>query len=75
LNTRWGELENRVKLSRDGIKDTYHDQIVHLREQSKVAMAKLDEVKTASEHGWEVMVTEMDNIRDAFSHAFRNTKS
>ncbi len=46
-----------------------------LRAQSKVAVAKLDEIKAAGEDSWENMVTEMEKVRDAFKHSFHYFKS
>ena len=53
----------------------YKEQIDDLRKQSKVAIAKLDEMKTAGEETWESMVDEMEKVRDAFKHSFNYFKS
>ena len=45
------------------------------REMYKEEMAKLDDMKTASEETWEAMVTEMEKVRDAFTHSFHYFKS
>ena len=46
-----------------------------LREQSKLAKGKLVELKAAGEDKWEAMVTEMEKIRDAFTHSLNYFKS
>ncbi len=46
-----------------------------LRQQSQLALAKLDELRTAGEDTWETMVAEMEKIRDAFTHSFHYFKS
>ena len=46
-----------------------------LRQQSDLAVAKLEELKTAGEDSWEKMVAEMEKIRDAFVHSFSYFKS
>ena len=49
--------------------------MVKVRHESKLAMAKLDEMKVAGEESWDKMVAEMDKIRDAFIHSFHYFKS
>lgn len=46
-----------------------------LRQQSDLAVAKLEELKAAGEDSWEKMVAEMEKIRDAFIHSFSYFKS
>jgi len=46
-----------------------------LRQQSKLAVTKLDELKVAGDDGWEILVAEMEQIRDAFVHSFSYFKS
>jgi hypothetical protein len=46
-----------------------------LREQSRLAGAKLDEMRAAGEDNWEKMKAEMEKVRDAFTHSFRYFKS
>ncbi len=74
MNTRLSELEARVQQSSNELTAGYHKQIASMQAQSQAAMAKLDELKTAGENGWEGMVHEMDKVRDAFSHAFSKFK-
>jgi hypothetical protein len=46
-----------------------------LRDRSKVAAGKLEELKAAGEDRWETMVVEMNELRDAFVHSFHHFKS
>jgi len=50
-------------------------EMTKLRHQSKLAVAKLDELKAAGEDGWDAMVAEMEKMRDAFTHSFHYFKS
>ena len=56
-------------------RDMYKAEMAKLQDQSKQAVAKLGEMKTASEETWESMVAEMDKVRDAFTHSFHYFKS
>ncbi len=73
------ELEakmNRVEAkAKEDALDKYQEEIGKLRKQSKLAVAKLEELKAASEETWESMVTEMEKVRDAFVHSFHYFKS
>ena len=57
------------------VRDAYRDEIDKLRELSASAIAKLDELKAIAEDSWEIMVAEMEEVRDAFTHSFRYFKS
>lgn len=75
LNGKMGELEAKTKEAKEDARDKYKSEMAKLRQQSQVAFAKLDELKAASEDSWETMVTEMDKIRDAFTHSFHYFKA
>lgn len=49
--------------------------LCRLRDRSKVAAGKLEELKAAGEDRWEAMVVKMDQLRDAFVHSFHHVKS
>ena len=53
----------------------YKEEMSKLSKQSKLAVAKLDEIQAAGEDKWESMVTEMEKVRDAFKHSFNYFKS
>ncbi len=75
LNAAMAKLETKAQAATDDAHDLYKEEMRKLRHQSKLAVAKLDELKTSSEAGWEAMVTEMEKIRDAFAHSFNYFKS
>ena len=53
----------------------FREKLFKQTEPLLAAKAKLAELKAASEATWENMVTEMEKIRDAFSHSFSYFKS
>jgi methyl-accepting chemotaxis protein len=55
--------------------DAKAEEARELRHQSKIAASKLDDMKTATEETWETMVSEMEKVRDAFTHSFHYFKS
>ena len=75
LNLTMTELEAKADKAREDASVKYKEQIVKLREESKIAVAKLHELKAAGEDSWETMVSEMEKVRDAFAHSFRYFKS
>ena len=75
LNTNMNKIEAKAKEAKAEARDVYLEEMRKLRHQSKLAVAKFDEVKLASEDSWEKMVTEMDKVRDAFTHSFHYFKS
>ncbi len=75
LNANMNTLDAKTEQAKEDARDLYREEMRKLRHQSKLAVAKLDEMKTASEDGWEAMVTEMEKVRDAFTHSFHYFKS
>jgi hypothetical protein len=75
LNEKMNELEAKAKEAKADVRDAYREEMKKLRHQSKVAIAKLEEIKAAGESGWEAMVAEMEKLRDAFTHSFHYFKS
>lgn len=75
LNANMSKIEAKANEARSDIRDVYFEEMRKLRHQSKLTVAKFDEIKLASEDGWEKMVTEMDKVRDAFTHSFHYFKS
>lgn len=75
LNANMNKIEAKAKEAKAEARDVYLEEMRKLRHQSKLAVAKFDEVKLASEDSWEKMVTEMDKVRDAFTHSFHYFKS
>lgn len=75
LNVKMNELDARAQEAKSDVRDKYREEMKKLRHQSKLAVAKLEEIKLAGESTWEAMVAEMEKMRDAFTHSFRYFKS
>lgn len=75
LNAKMDKLEAKATDAKEDVRAKYKEEITKLRQQSKLAKGKFEELKAASEDKWEAMVTEMEKIRDAFTHAFNYFKS
>jgi uncharacterized alpha-E superfamily protein len=75
LNASMNKLDAKTQEAKADARDMYQEEMGKLRHQSKLAVAKLDEIKLAGEESWETMVTEMEKVRDAFTHSFHYFKS
>ena len=75
LNITIDALEAKASEAKAEARELYRAELVKVRHESKLAMAKLDEMKVAGEESWDKMVAEMDKIRDAFIHSFHYFKS
>jgi peptidoglycan hydrolase CwlO-like protein len=75
LNANMNKLQAKAEEAKDDARDMYKAEMAKLQDQSKLAVAKLGEMKTASEETWETMVTDMEKVRDAFTHSFHYFKS
>jgi predicted nucleic acid-binding Zn-ribbon protein len=75
LNAKMTALENKAQDVKDDARDKYKEEMRKLQHQSKLAVAKLDELKAAGEDSWASMVAEMEKVRDAFKHSFNYFKS
>ncbi|MDP1985379.1 MAG: hypothetical protein Q8K23_22750 [Sulfuritalea sp.] len=75
LNEDIGKLEAKAQEAKEEARAKYREEVLKLRHQSGLAVAKLDEIRAAGEESWETMVAEMEKIRDAFVHSFRYFKS
>jgi predicted nucleic acid-binding Zn-ribbon protein len=75
LNAKMDELEAKAKEAKAEARDKYNEEMGKLRDQSKLAVAKLEELKASGEDKWEAMVAEMEKIRDAFTHSYNYFKS
>jgi len=74
LNSKMTEMEGQAKVARAEARDAYRAEIDKMHGYSKQALSKLDELGQAGEATWEAMVTEMDKVRDAFMHSFKDFK-
>ncbi len=70
LNKKMLGLETSAQEAKEEARQNYKDEVTQLRQKSKVAAAKLDEMKAASVDSWEHMVTDMEKMHDAFTHSF-----
>lgn len=75
VNAKMSALEAKAQEAKTEAREKYQTEMAKLREQSQLAIAKLDELRAAGEDSWEAMVAEMEKIRDAFIHSFRYFKS
>jgi predicted nucleic acid-binding Zn-ribbon protein len=75
LNSKMTDMEAKAKVARTEARDAYRAEIDKLHAHSKQALGKLDELGKAGESTWEAMVVEMDKVRDAFLHSFRDFKA
>ena len=75
LDAKMNKVEAMAKEAREDVKEKYKEEMTKLRKQSKLAVAKLEELKASSEETWESTVSEMEKVRDAFIHSFHYFKS
>ena len=70
LNLKMSELATETQTAKEDAHEAYKEKITKLRQQSKTAAAKLEELKAASEDSWGTMVTDMEKMHDSFTHSF-----
>lgn len=75
LNHDIDTLQAKAHDAKVEAREKYQAELTKLRHQSKLAVAKLEEMKTAGEGSWDKMVAEMDKLRDAFTHSFHYFKT
>jgi uncharacterized membrane protein len=75
LNAQMDKAELRAKEAREDVREKYKEEMAKLHVQSRLALAKLEEMQKAGETTWEAMVAEMEKVRDAFTHSFSYFKS
>ena len=75
LNATADEVVAKALDAKQEARAKYKEEVATLRHQSKMAAAKLEDLKSAGEDRWEAMVAEMDKLRDAFIHSFHYFKS
>ena len=75
LDASMDKLETKAREAKQDALAKYKEEMATLRQQSTIAKGKLEELKAAGEDKWEVMVAEMEKIRDAFTHSFSYFKS
>ena len=75
LNKDIDQLEKKSADAGEDMKARYRAEASKLREQAKKGEAKLKELKSAGEGGWEKLVAEVTHITDAMKHSYRYFKS
>jgi len=70
LNKKMSSLETSAQEAKEEARQKFKDEMSKLRQQSKVAVSKLEELKASTEDSWESMVTDMEKMHDAFTHSF-----
>jgi hypothetical protein len=75
LNLSMAEFETKAQAARADAAITYQEELVKLRQQSKLASGKLDELKAAGEDAWDKLVLDSEKVRDAFVHSYHDFKS
>ena len=75
LNAKMDQVEAKAKEAKAEARDKYREEMTKLRHQSKLAVAKFAELKAARDDTWDVMVAEMEKLRDAFTHSFNYFRS
>lgn len=74
-NLQMDDLSAKAKEVKADARENYKAEMAKLREQSKLARAKYEELKDAGEDKWDKAVAEMEKIRDAVVHSFKYFKS
>jgi len=75
MNANMDSLEAKAQELKDDARHLYQENMRKLRHESKMASAKLDELRASSGETWDAMVMEMEKVRDAFTHSFSYFKS
>ncbi len=75
MNANMTALEAKAKEAKQDARARYEEEMDKLRADSRAASAKLDEIVAAGEDGWHKMVSQMEKLRDAFTHSFHYFKS
>jgi uncharacterized protein YukE len=75
LNASMDKLDVKAGEARADAREKYQEEMAKLHQQSNLAKAKLEEVKSATEDRWDAMVAEMEKVREAFVHSFSYFKS
>lgn len=75
LDAKMDKLEAKAAQAKEDARAKYKEEMARLRQQSRAAKGKLEEIKAAGEDKWEALVTETEKIRDAFAHSFNYFKS
>ncbi len=75
LDAQMDKLEARAAQAKEDARAKYKEEIAKLRHQSRLAKGKFEELKASGEDKWDGLVSEMEKVRDAFSHSYNYFKS
>ena len=75
LNSQLAELESKGAAAQSEFIEKHQEQITQVRGHYQTALAKMEEVKAASEDKWESLVAEGEKVHKAFVHSFNYFKS
>ncbi len=75
MNGNIDALAARAHTAQENVREQYRVELAKVRQQSNLAVAKLVELKAASEASWDKMVAEMDKASNAFIHSFEAFKT
>jgi len=70
LNAKMEHLQTTAQEAKEDARLKFKEEMTKLRHQSKTATAKLEEMKQTSEDSWKTLVTDMEQMHDAFTHSF-----
>ena len=70
LHAQMGELETKAQEAKEDAREKYKEEMGKLGQQTKLAMAKLDELKSAGEDSWETLVADMEKMNEALTQSF-----
>ena len=75
LNIKIDALEAKTAGIKKEARQKYQAELTKVRHESKIAMAKFGELKTAGEASWDKTVADMDKINAAFAGSFHYFKT
>jgi predicted nucleic acid-binding Zn-ribbon protein len=75
MNSQFTQMETKAHAASLEARETCEREMDKLREHSRTAVAKLDEVRAASEASWHKLVSDMEKARTAFTRSFDDLKS
>lgn len=75
LNEQLSSFETKVVHARQDARERYAIELAKLREHSRNALTKWEDLQASSEASWHQWVSDMDHTRDAFIHAFHNFRA
>lgn len=70
LNVKMNSLEVAAQEAKEEARLKYKEEMTKLHHQSKVSLAKLEELKASTEDSWKAMVADMEKMHDTFTHSF-----